>query len=92
MFVSALMQGYSERSKTVLWWKTRKVNINSYICQQALHPGQIQNSWCRVCHQKMKIAADGVRFTQLEPSATQGLFTAYNCKELFSLIDIYILI
>ncbi|XP_046549896.1 uncharacterized protein LOC124259746 [Haliotis rubra] len=33
-----------------------------------LSPGQVSNTWCRHCHQKMKIAADSVQFFQLQPS------------------------
>lgn len=35
---------------------------------QAVLPGQPQDHWCRVCHHKLRVSTDGVRFTQLEPS------------------------
>ena len=35
---------------------------------QAVLPGQPQDHWCRVCHRKLRVCTDGVRFTQLEPS------------------------
>ncbi|KAL8577997.1 hypothetical protein ACOMHN_048773 [Nucella lapillus] len=36
----------------------------------AVIAGQPQDHWCRVCHHKLRVATDGVRFTQLEPSNT----------------------
>ncbi|XP_076444010.1 uncharacterized protein LOC143282295 [Babylonia areolata] len=36
----------------------------------AVTVGQAQDHWCRVCHHKLRVATDGVRFTQLEPSKT----------------------
>ncbi|XP_041367503.1 uncharacterized protein LOC121382082 [Gigantopelta aegis] len=30
--------------------------------------GQVLDTWCRFCHQKLRIATESVRFTQLQPS------------------------
>lgn len=31
-------------------------------------PGQLLNVWCHGCHSKLRIAAESVKFTSLQPS------------------------
>ncbi|XP_046366802.2 uncharacterized protein LOC124142396 [Haliotis rufescens] len=44
------------------------VNCSKESKISGLLPGQVSNTWCRHCHQKMKIATDTVQFFQLQPS------------------------
>lgn len=53
-------------SLTVLFY------LNAYLLQ-GLPPEQLKDVSCYTCYQKMKVAADSVRFTELQPSfLTQG--------------------
>ncbi|KAK7492539.1 hypothetical protein BaRGS_00016205 [Batillaria attramentaria] len=46
------------------------LNCSKETKMGAVLPGQPQDHWCRACHKKLKIATEGVRFTQLGPSST----------------------
>lgn len=52
-------------------YKLGCMNCNKETKVDSLYPGQSMDSWCKSCHQKMRVSAEDAKFTVLLPTAVE---------------------